>query len=421
MAKQFVNEYLYDSGWENYGPDNYFYIHESNFDESFQYDNYDMRSFMRSLMSKVVDVSDNLVSTDKSKKMLMTRIAAVKDSALTETYTTKFAADIQTTGNLHNVVREPFKVTLGALTDLANGLGSVFVNPISAGDAGNDYAIAIGFVASKTVTRPTYDTAYDDDGGYGVDGFNSINFTISSFYAGIGTYYVTPWMEAYNSATDRTEYYYGPTKTMKITGSCFLEGTSITLADGSKKNVENLTYDDNLLVWNFDEGKSDTAKPVWLSVAQPNDKYSKVTFADGSILSSTSPALGHRIYSVDTNSFVSTMPDTTPSGTVTVKEDGSNTTLVSKEMVKASGDLNFYGVLTDTHLNCYANGILTSYPMNNIYPVSGMMYVKDNRSARNKREFASEVSNEMFTALRLSEQPRTDDLNPRLKHNVSLV
>ena len=86
-------------------------------------------------------------------------------------------------------------------------------------------------------------------------------------------------------------------------------------------------------------------------------------------------------------------------------------------MISASGDLNFYGVLTDTHLNCYANGILTSYPMNNIYPVSsGMIYVKDNRTARNKREFPTEVSNEMFTALRLSEQPRTDDLNARLKH-----
>ena len=198
-----------------------------------------------------------------------------------------------------------------------------------------------------------------------------------------------------------------------------MQGTKITLADGSKKNIENLTYNDNLLVWNFDQGKSDTAKPVWLSVAQPADKYSKVTFSDGTVLDSISPALGHSIYSVASGSFISPMPSTIPSGTVTLKEDGSSTELVAKEMIVASGDLNFYGVLTDTHMNCYANGILTSYPMNNLYPIgSGMTYTKSVRPARDVREFPPEVSSEMYAGLRLGERRISEDINAMLKHMI---
>jgi len=414
MAKQYINEYLIDSDWDG----DYFYIHKDNFDSvSFSPDiNYDdMRSFMRTLLSRVNDATSNFTAVDKSKNMTISNTSEINGSGLVDNYSLRFIANIDTTANLHDVAREPFKVVISSLTDNANASAEVVVQPISAGDWYNDYSIAVGYVASKTNRAPTWSDYDYSDSSPTYGDLDSETFTL---YVGgdIGVFYVTPWMYAYDDMLGDEITFYGPTKAVKITGSCFLQGTKITLADGSKKNVEDLTYDDNLLVWNFDEGKADTAKPVWLSVPQPADKYSKVTFADGTVLNSTSPVLGHRVYSVDSNSFVSTMPSSTPSGMVTVKDDGGNTTLVSKELVSVDEDVNFYGVLTDTHLNCYANGILTSYPMNNIYPVSNMTYVKDNRSARDKREFPSEVSNEIFTALRLSEQPKSSDLNARLKH-----
>ena len=46
------------------------------------------------------------------------------------------------------------------------------------------------------------------------------------------------------------------------TSTCFIEGTQISLGNGLTKNVEDITYDDELLVWNFDEGKFDTVKPI---------------------------------------------------------------------------------------------------------------------------------------------------------------
>ena len=41
---------------------------------------------------------------------------------------------------------------------------------------------------------------------------------------------------------------------------CFVENTLISTRDGTKK-VQDISYDDDTLVWNFDEGKLDYAKP----------------------------------------------------------------------------------------------------------------------------------------------------------------
>lgn len=48
------------------------------------------------------------------------------------------------------------------------------------------------------------------------------------------------------------------TSDMTITyafGACLLEHTPVTLADGTKKMIEDVTYDDVLLTYDFDEGK----------------------------------------------------------------------------------------------------------------------------------------------------------------------
>ena len=52
---------------------------------------------------------------------------------------------------------------------------------------------------------------------------------------------------------------------------CFIEGTLVRLADGTDKPVEDIVYDDELSVWNFDEGCLATAKPFWIS--KPNYVY----------------------------------------------------------------------------------------------------------------------------------------------------
>ena len=48
---------------------------------------------------------------------------------------------------------------------------------------------------------------------------------------------------------------------------CIAGGTLVPLADGTTKAIEDITYDDELLVWDFDEGKLSSAKPAWVKKA----------------------------------------------------------------------------------------------------------------------------------------------------------
>ena len=51
-----------------------------------------------------------------------------------------------------------------------------------------------------------------------------------------------------DGTTDTDEFY------LYTCNACFVEGTEITLADGSIKKIEDITYEDELLVWDFDHG-----------------------------------------------------------------------------------------------------------------------------------------------------------------------
>lgn len=79
------------------------------------------------------------------------------------------------------------------------------------------------------------------------------------------------------------------TKTMQFivnkSGSCVAEGTLITLADGSLKAVEDLTGNEELLVWNLLTGNFDTA-PILFIDSDPESVYEviKLTFSDGTVV-----------------------------------------------------------------------------------------------------------------------------------------
>jgi hypothetical protein len=198
---------------------------------------------------------------------------------------------------------------------------------------------------------------------------------------------------------------------------CLITGTKITLADNSVKNIEDINYNDTLLVWDFDSGVAATAKPTWISVAQPEDRYVIVKFSDNTELVSNE-AFGHRVYNTRTNSFTCVADDReTKIGDGVKKANGTVVTLVSKEKIDSAA--NFYGIMTNTHINCYANDLLTSYEFNNLYPMVNMEYVKSARTTRNLNEFyglARKSALQVFmTTLRLSESTLdVDDVADRM-------
>lgn len=168
---------------------------------------------------------------------------------------------------------------------------------------------------------------------------------------------------------------------VEITGfvaSCLIAGTLITLADGTKKPIEEITYDDNLLVWDFFNGCFTSAKPRWIKIKQTAEVYNKLTFDNGATLGlvGEGDTQGyHRIFNKQANMFTHTGVPETPDGTITFAEDKSEPVLVSQELVNDTVD--YYNIITDKHFNLFANGILTSCKCSNMYRIENMKYVGD--------------------------------------------
>lgn len=197
---------------------------------------------------------------------------------------------------------------------------------------------------------------------------------------------------------------------------CLMAGTPITLADGTKRNIEDIEYDDELLVWNFDKGMSGTAKPVWIVEPFTSSRYSLVTFSDGSQLGTIADGRGHRIFNIDKQMFTHMMSDDTPIGTKTYNEYGDIVSVIRKEVIEE--EMTFHNIITERHFNLYADSILTSTGLNNIYPIAEMKFVKDNRSGRSRTDFPG-VPARLFTGLRLSEQSQSyPDLQTKIARLV---
>lgn len=168
-------------------------------------------------------------------------------------------------------------------------------------------------------------------------------------------------------------------KPVEITGfvfSCLIAGTLITLADGTKKPIEDITYDDELLVWDFFNGCFASAKPRWIKVKQTSNVYNKLTFDNGTTLGLVGEGKDkgyHRIFNKQAGRFTHTGVPETPDGTITFAEDVSEPVLLNQELIYDTVD--YYNIITDKHFNLFANGILTSCKCSNLYRIENMNYV----------------------------------------------
>jgi hypothetical protein len=217
------------------------------------------------------------------------------------------------------------------------------------------------------------------------------------FMADSGLYNETLDVRAY--ARNAAGVAYSPTVLTWTPTICLAEGTLITLADGSTKTIEAISMSDLIKVWDFDNGAVASATPLWIKRRESTIQYNAIEFSDGTILKTIGQ---HRIFNKQAKSFTYPMTDDTPVGTITVKSDGTEITLVSKKVVYEK--VNYYNVITSGgYLNCYAEGILTSCRYSNMYPITNMQYNKDGRALRDRNEFVG-ISDRWIDGLRLPEQ-----------------
>lgn len=198
--------------------------------------------------------------------------------------------------------------------------------------------------------------------------------------------------------------------------SCYLKNTLITLSNNQTKKVQDITYQDDLLVWDFDNGCFASAKPLWIKKSEIATQYYHCVFENGITLDLVgSNGNCHAIFNLDDNKFEYANNCV---GKTIMTQNGP-TKLLSCNIIEDI--VEFYNIITDYHMNCYANNILTSTKLNNIYPIENMQFIKDNRIFTSKEKFSSIVQ-QYYNGMRLGEQQILSiaELNKKIEnwHNV---
>ena len=258
------------------------------------------------------------------------------------------------------------------------------------------YAISVDSCVTTSTTAERKAVRAGDNCGNpiltGITGSETVGFNASEFlYESIN---------AVAYAINSVGISYSPTVLTWVPTICLAEGTLITLANGTAKAIEDIIMSDVLRVWDFDLGVSAVAKPLWIKKQETTTQYNLLTFSDGSTLKTIEQ---HRIFNKQAGAFTYPMTDATPIGTVTVNVHGQEVVLVDKCIMIDT--VNYYNVITEHHLNLYADGILTSMRYNNAYAIADMKFVKDGRTLRSVAEFSQAgIADRWIVGLRLPEQ-----------------
>jgi len=145
--------------------------------------------------------------------------------------------------------------------------------------------------------------------------------------------------------------------------SCVTGDTLITLADGSQKRIDEVSYDDEFIVWDFVTGEY-TVKPAAIINNHGYGNYivTTVCFENGKSVNTIG---GHGFYHVDTNRFVmldeTNVADYVGHDFVMVTENGNETTKLVDYRTEEKYTES-WSVLTAEHHNCIAQGMLTLTP-----------------------------------------------------------
>lgn len=198
---------------------------------------------------------------------------------------------------------------------------------------------------------------------------------------------------------------------------CYLKDTEITLYNGLTKKVQDITYNDILLIWDFDNGCFASVKPLWIKKSQTTTEYYHCVFENETTLDLVGDnGHAHRVFCLDTNCFEYANNCVNK----TVMTENGPTKMLSCDIV--IDNVEFYNIITDHHMNCYANHILTSTGLSNIYPIENMKYMIEKREEIPYEQFIN-CPIEYYTGLRLGEQVNysVERLNEKIQTMVELA
>ena len=148
----------------------------------------------------------------------------------------------------------------------------------------------------------------------------------------------------------------------EASGGCVTPDTLITLADGTQKRIDQVTYADQILVWDFVTGKY-VAKSSSIVMNHGYDLYDVVTlnFDDGTSVNTIN---GHGFFDTQENKFVILGADNAKQyiGHSFIKDaDQMTTTKLVSYSIKTEYTES-WSVLTSEQYNCILEGMLTLTP-----------------------------------------------------------
>ncbi len=175
--------------------------------------------------------------------------------------------------------------------------------------------------------------------------------------------------------------YHAPQTTVKSI-TCLAEGTLITLADGSQKKVEDITTEDDLLVFNHETGKYEAGK-LWFTDhtgdLAANRSIINLKFSDGTV---TRISYEHSFFDLDLMKYVFIREDNVSEyvGHRFVKtlwdgEEFTNGEVTLTEAYVTVENIKVYGPISEYHLNMVSDSLLTMPSFN--FGVTGFINIFD--------------------------------------------
>ena len=193
--------------------------------------------------------------------------------------------------------------------------------------------------------------------------------------------------------------------------SCITGETRVTLSDGSKKAIKDITYSDELLVWDFFNGNYTTVPSALIANHGYGEWYViTMTFEDGTVIEAVN---SHAFFNADLNEFVMITPESFNEyighSFVKATEDGTTTIkLVDCSVNKEYTDS--YSLVSSLHYNFIVEDVfsLTKSVFNLIAGIEvgdNLMYDVDTLNADIEEyglytydDFADYITEEQFNA-----------------------
>ena len=150
---------------------------------------------------------------------------------------------------------------------------------------------------------------------------------------------------------------------------CFTPDTLVTLADGTQKRVDELTFDDKILAWDFFTGTY-VEKEISLLVNHGEALYevANLQFSDGTVLRTIAE---HGVFDYDLNKYVyitvENMQDYVGHRFVQYAADGGYNVVSLVEAYKTEEYTSAWSVSSAGTSNAFASGLLTVAPPEDFY------------------------------------------------------